>query len=281
MSTSFRRTLRLALGGVFVGVVAGSDFGDAPPERDGPASISGALDALVVSVQEVARGCGVYGLAGSPAVIALSAGADARVAGAEIESEIFGGEDAERCVLEGVADVPMNRDGVRVVLPVLALEDSDGARLRPRLFQPGSLAGVWRYGAAPRRGIVARMGIVLWLAKPVLYVVMFWVAAVVFRAQLPERPRAFVRGLGGGVVRLVAGAMLGFVFAASAGWGDQQTTLLSLFFLCGLLAWTAVAAVAFRGVGFGRVAAFAVVGELIGGAIDYWALQEVSSIRFC
>lgn len=125
------------------------------------------------------------------------------------------------------------------------------------------------------------MGILLWLAKPVLYVAMFWVAAVVFRAKLPARPAAFVRGLGGGVARLVAGAMLGYVFALASDGVDQKTLLFSLFFVCGLLTWTAVAAVTFRGVGFGRVAAFALVGEVIGGAIDFWAYQDVSSIRFC
>ena len=50
--------------------------------------------------------------------MALTAGTDGRPVRAAIESDIFGGADAESCILTGLAGLPMTSDTVRVVLPV-------------------------------------------------------------------------------------------------------------------------------------------------------------------
>lgn len=126
MSSSLRQTVTFVLAGLFGGL-AGGVFGAAPGTQCGESSaVSSSLEPLVGKVEEVARACGVYGLTGSPAVVALSAGIDGHLVRAAIESEIFGGDEAERCVLHGIADVPMNSDGLRVVLPMFAPAETEG-----------------------------------------------------------------------------------------------------------------------------------------------------------
>lgn len=84
-------------------------------------------------VSAAALDCGVYGLPGSPAVVALTAGLDGRPARAVLESDIFGGTETEACILAGVAGLAMHDDTLRSVLPVHVPEDSEAA-LAIRLF---------------------------------------------------------------------------------------------------------------------------------------------------
>lgn len=83
--------------------------------------------AAIVRVQEAASACGVYGLPGSPAAVALTSGRDGRPIKAAIESDIFGGDEIEACVLTGVAGLPMTGDTMRVILPVYQPVDTSEA----------------------------------------------------------------------------------------------------------------------------------------------------------
>jgi hypothetical protein len=74
----------------------------------------------------------VYGLPGSPAVVALTSGDDGRPVRVTLESDIFGGADAEACLLSGVQGLPMTRDSLRIVLPVHAPVDDAAAELAIR-----------------------------------------------------------------------------------------------------------------------------------------------------
>ena len=125
------------------------------------------------------------------------------------------------------------------------------------------------------------MGIVLWLGKPVLYIAMFWIAAALLRRHFPARRGAVaLRGIGGGLGRLAIGALLGFVFTVLSD-SIPREALYGAFFLCGSVAWVAVAAMAFRGAPLRPILVFAMLGEAIGGGIDAWAFHELSHIRFC
>lgn len=85
------------------------------------------LPATVSQVQEVASGCGVYGLPGSPATVALTSGYEGRPVRVAIESDIFGGDEIEGCILSGLAGLPMSGDTMRVVLPVYQPTDTSEA----------------------------------------------------------------------------------------------------------------------------------------------------------
>lgn len=122
MTKNSATKLALVLVGFAIGAVGGAvGVQAAPAQRDTPeVLVSHAAPrpaASVAQIHEVALQCGVYGLPGSPAIVALTAGADGRPVRAAIESDIFGGDDAEACIRDGLAGLPMASDTVRVVLP--------------------------------------------------------------------------------------------------------------------------------------------------------------------
>ena len=71
-----------------------------------------------------AEACGVYGIPGSPASVALRRGEHGKVARIEVASDLFGGPDAETCILEGTQGLSTAKD-VRVELPMFV---PDGER---------------------------------------------------------------------------------------------------------------------------------------------------------
>jgi hypothetical protein len=156
-------TTALAL--LSLGFVAGVTAGVSAMPSRAPASEPSALTSRapmrpnhVTLVQDTAVACGVYGLPGSPAVVALTAGEDGRPVRASLESDIFGGPDAEACLLAGVAGLPMTRDSLRIVLPVHAPEETETSelafRLDPSSFRPP--AGRLAVLGPPRHGFRMR-----------------------------------------------------------------------------------------------------------------------------
>lgn len=125
------------------------------------------------------------------------------------------------------------------------------------------------------------MGIILWLAKPILYVGMFAIAAAVFRRRSPGAVTSLPGpAFGGGLARLLLGALVAFLLL-QLGSSMSLTVMKATFFVCGTISWVLVARLTFRKVPLREVLVFAAIGELIGGAIDLLAYSEAQNIRFC
>lgn len=119
----------LALGfffGVIVGVVAVRTTSTNLQALRSAAHVPELL-ATVRKVQDTASSCGVYGLPGSPATVALTSGYEGRPVRVVVESDIFGGEEIEGCILTGLAGLPMQGDSLRVVLPTYQPTESGEA----------------------------------------------------------------------------------------------------------------------------------------------------------
>jgi hypothetical protein len=133
MTKNAAASLALLLAGFVAGAVSGASAMGRPAKQPaaGSALVSATAThtaATVEKVYDVAIGCGVYGLPGSPAVVALVAGPEGRPVKAGLESDIFGGDDAERCIVAGLAGLPMTSDTLRVVLPVHQPSDALATR---------------------------------------------------------------------------------------------------------------------------------------------------------
>lgn len=125
------------------------------------------------------------------------------------------------------------------------------------------------------------MGIILWLAKPILYVGMFAIAAAVFRKRSPGAvTRLPAHAFGGGLSRLLLGALVAYLLL-QLGSSMSPTVMKATFFVCGTISWVLVSPLTFRKVPLRDVLVFAAIGELIGGAIDLLAYSEAQNIRFC
>lgn len=123
--------LAVLLSGFSLGAVCGALAVSSSARRDArEASPTAQPSSAVVLVNDVAAGCGVYGLPGSPAVVALTAGAEGRPAKVVVESDLFGGDELESCVLSGLAGLPMSRDTMRVVLPTYEPQNIDALAIR-------------------------------------------------------------------------------------------------------------------------------------------------------
>lgn len=122
MTKNLASALALVLAGFAVGAMSSSVA--RPSQSEPKVVVEKGHHESAARVNDAAASCGVYGLPGSPAVVALLAGADGRPVKATIESDIFGGADAESCVLSGVAGMPMRNDVQRVVLSVYQPDDS-------------------------------------------------------------------------------------------------------------------------------------------------------------
>jgi hypothetical protein len=123
MKKNIASALALVLAGFVVGALS-SNAGRSTQHESKVVSAEARNRETTSQVNEAALSCGVYGLPGSPAVVALLAGVDGRPVKATIESDIFGGAEAESCVLHGVAGMPMRNDVQRVVLSVYQPDDS-------------------------------------------------------------------------------------------------------------------------------------------------------------
>jgi hypothetical protein len=123
--------LVVLLSGFSLGVVCGALAVSSSARRDAQKAHPAAQpSSALVLVHAVAAGCGVYGLPDSPAVIALTAGAEGRPAKASVESDLFGDDELESCVLSGLAGLPMSRDTLRVVLPTHEPQRCDALAVR-------------------------------------------------------------------------------------------------------------------------------------------------------
>lgn len=112
--------------GVIVGAVAVRTASTDPQALRPTAHVPG-LPATVLKVQDTASSCGVYGLPGSPATVALTSGYEGRPVKVVVESDIFGGEEIEGCILTGLTGLPMQGDSLRVVLPTYQPTESSEA----------------------------------------------------------------------------------------------------------------------------------------------------------
>jgi hypothetical protein len=123
--------LAILLSGFSLGVVCGALVVSSSATRGAreTASLAGrsSPSSPLTLISEVAVGCGVYGLPGSPAVVALTAGVEGRPIRASVESDLFGGEELEACVLSGLTGLPMSGDTLRVVLPVYQPQEASDA----------------------------------------------------------------------------------------------------------------------------------------------------------
>lgn len=125
------------------------------------------------------------------------------------------------------------------------------------------------------------MGILLWLIKPALYVVLLWVAAARLRREFPEKVRSpALVGILGAIARTGLGAAVAWGLVQAMD-GSSKVAFYSAFFAAGAAMWLAVTAVAFRGVPFARILVIAAIGELLSGSIDTWALHDMQSIHIC
>jgi hypothetical protein len=127
------------------------------------------------------------------------------------------------------------------------------------------------------------MWILAFLAKPLLYVAAFAVAAAALPAPgAPPRPRVWLRVLLAACGRLLVGVAIGIVAVLAAGGAAGSATRLLAFVLpLGFLAWLGVARLAFPGGSLGRALAFAAVAEAMSGTIDAFAFDGASQINFC
>lgn len=126
------------------------------------------------------------------------------------------------------------------------------------------------------------MMIWVWFLKPVLFAGVFTLFAVYLRRQHPgTSARPALRGLLAALARAVLGVAFAFLLAALELPGTSPRLAWGLFFSGGFLLWLLVTAVAFRGVPFWKVLAFAASGELWGGVVDYFAIVDANSIRIC
>jgi hypothetical protein len=125
MNKNLYSTLALVLAGFVVGALSVGMQGYSPKNTahgsDGVVTMN---PTLVTQIQDAAQECGVYGLPGSPAAIAIHLGADGSPTKTTVESDLFGGDETESCILRGVAKLPVRQDVQRVILPVYQPEDS-------------------------------------------------------------------------------------------------------------------------------------------------------------
>ncbi len=127
------------------------------------------------------------------------------------------------------------------------------------------------------------MGVLVFLAKPLIYLLAFVAATKLWKAHAPHTrlgPVATVvlatltRLLAGGVGGGVAGLLGGDAFAGS--WSFRGI-LVSL----GFVMWLGTTVLFFRKAPRRQVFGFAVVAETVSAAIDLWAIASLGSLRFC
>jgi hypothetical protein len=127
----------------------------------------------------------------------------------------------------------------------------------------------------------------LFVGKPIWYAIVFALAARSFALDGPHwRWPNWAIVLLAALARYALG-FVGFGLSALARWalgGSGPAAAVATFGLpvvCGLVLWWLVARAAFRRTPPSRLWRFAIFGELLSGAIDYWAWRELSSIHFC
>lgn len=125
MNKNLYSTLALILAGFVVGALSvGMQGSTAKPHTTHADAVVTMNQQLVAQIQDAAHECGVYGLPGSPAAIAIHLGSDGRATKTVVESDIFGGEETESCILSQVAKLPLRQDTQRVILPVYQPEEN-------------------------------------------------------------------------------------------------------------------------------------------------------------
>jgi hypothetical protein len=132
------------------------------------------------------------------------------------------------------------------------------------------------------------VGILVWVfLKPLVYVLAFALLARELAELCPHAtfrqrplPTWLVVGLAA-VARIALGVPGGLLAMYAV--GDQRSLLLFALMVMplGALLWFFCARLAFRKAHTSTLTAFALLAELVTGAIDTWAFDEVRSIRFC
>jgi hypothetical protein len=116
-------------------------------------------------------------------------------------------------------------------------------------------------------------------AKPVLYLIAFWLAHRRFKTYGPHSKLAgWLAVLLASLVRITLG-VAGF-FAINE-FASTEVGLFGGLLVLGFLWWLLVAKVFFRRTPPAQLVVFAVIGEILSVAIDYAATVEMRDFKFC
>jgi hypothetical protein len=126
------------------------------------------------------------------------------------------------------------------------------------------------------------MAMLLWLAKPLLYLALFLACARLVAAHGPHRkaPTWQVVALAT-LGRLVLGVPGGLLAVAVAGEERSLYAFTAMVFTLGFALWLGAAKLAFPKAPLARLAAFAAFAEVLTATIDVLAFRELRSINFC
>jgi hypothetical protein len=126
------------------------------------------------------------------------------------------------------------------------------------------------------------MAILMWCAKPLLYLALVAACARLVASYGPHRKAPAWQVIGLATLgRLAAGMPGGLLAVAVAGEEANLAAFAAIVFVLGFALWLGTAKLAFPKAPLARLAAFAAVAEMLTATIDVLAFREVRSINFC
>jgi hypothetical protein len=130
------------------------------------------------------------------------------------------------------------------------------------------------------------MGLLAFLVKPALYFVAFAIAHAAFKAYAPHLSMGG-KPLGkwaliilAGFLRILVGVP-GGLLAATVATTASIPLFAAIVVPLGFVLWLGCAKLAFPRTPWSRLLVFALAAEVVVGAIDIWAMYELSTISFC